>query len=82
MEELRKKKDLTYAEAFGLVWDVLVTMIVVTLVFAFGGRWLDGYFHTAWVFTVIGFILLVLVGYQLIRKKGEKITKRMDESGK
>ncbi|MBE7525708.1 AtpZ/AtpI family protein [Candidatus Uhrbacteria bacterium UHB] len=76
-----RKKDIGYGEALGMVWDVLITLLVSTFLFALGGRWLDVRYGTGWVFTVSGFVLLILVGWRIIHKKGASIAKRMDETG-
>lgn len=77
-----RKKDIGYGEALGMVWDVLITLLVSTFVFALGGRWLDVRYGTGWMFTVIGFVLLILIGWRIIHKKGAAIAKRMDETVK
>lgn len=74
-------KDIGYGEAMGMVWDVLVTLLVSTLLFALGGRWMDARFGTRWIFTALGFILLALFGYAIIKKKGTSIAKRLDGTG-
>lgn len=73
-----QQKDISPWEAMGLVWDLLITVIVLTLIFAFGGIYLDKIVKTKFVFTIIGFIALVYFGKMILLKKAKKITDRLN----
>jgi uncharacterized membrane protein YfcA len=75
----RRKGEITIWEAVGYTWDILLTVLIVTGAFAFGGVWLDKRFGTVVLFTVISFALLIPVGYVLMKKKAKNLTKRMGE---
>jgi len=72
-----KSKDPSPWEAAAIAGDFLLTILVLTTIFAFGGRWLDGRFHTGLLFTVIGFVLLILIGYRVLIRKAEKMKKKL-----
>lgn len=76
--EQANQKEISPWEAMGLVWDLVVTVIVLTLVFAFGGVYLDKIAHTKFVFTAIGFIALIYFGKVILLKKSKKITDRLN----
>ncbi|MBD3251960.1 hypothetical protein GF380_05955 [Candidatus Uhrbacteria bacterium] len=77
-----KGREISIWEALGITSDVLITVLVLTTLFAAGGVLLDRYFQTTAVFTIIGFILLVVIGYPVIKKKATRIAKRMEETSK
>jgi hypothetical protein len=72
-----KSKDPTPWEAVAIAGDLILTVIVLTTVFAFGGRWVDVTLHTGYVFTIIGFVLLILIGYRVLLRKAEKMKKKL-----
>jgi uncharacterized membrane protein YfcA len=72
------QKEISPWEAIGLVWDLVVVVIVLTLIFAFGGVYLDKIAKTKFLFTVIGFILLIVVGRKILLKKAKRITDRLN----
>lgn len=74
----KRNRDISYADAIGIVWDIVITVLVTTIFFAFGGRWLDNHFGTNWIFTTIGFALLILIGTGLLLKKGQRIANLLD----
>jgi F0F1-type ATP synthase assembly protein I len=78
MPDKEAQKDISPWEAMGLVWDIVWTVVILTMVFAFGGVYLDKLAGTKFVFTVIGFILLILVGKVILLKKAKKITDRLN----
>ena len=79
MEEPKdRKKDISPWEAMGMTWDILLTVLILTAVFAFGGVMADRYFGTVFIFTALGFILLIVIGYRIVLKKARRITKRLD----
>jgi F0F1-type ATP synthase assembly protein I len=74
----KNSRDISPWEAMGLVWDIVVTVIVLTFVFAIGGVYLDKMAHTKFLFTVIGFIGLIFIGKKILLRKAKKITDRMN----
>lgn len=78
MPDQMEKRDISPWEAMGLVWDILITVIVLTLVFALGGIYLDRWAHTKFLFTAIGFVLLVIVGKKILMKKAKHIIDRLE----
>ncbi|MCK9411314.1 MAG: AtpZ/AtpI family protein [Prolixibacteraceae bacterium] len=55
----------SYAKYFGLVFQ----MIVLVVIGAFGGKWLDGYFHfETQIFTIILIILAAILSLYLFFK--------------
>ncbi|MFA5129535.1 MAG: hypothetical protein WC477_01295 [Patescibacteria group bacterium] len=72
-----KAQDPSPWKAVGIVSDILITILVLTTVFAFGGRLADQYLHTGYIFTVIGFVLLIIVGYKVILRKAEVAKKKL-----
>lgn len=81
MPDRVEKRDISPWEAMGLVWDILISVIVLTLVFAFGGVYLDRWLKTKFLFTAIGFVLLVIVGKKILLKKAKRITDRLETNG-
>lgn len=73
-------RDISIWEASGIAWDVLLTILVLTTLFAFGGIFADKHFGTRPLFTIIGFVLLAAVGYPIIKRKAQRIAKRMESS--
>lgn len=73
------KRDITIWEALGISWDILATVLILTMLFAFGGIMADRYAGTKYVFTITGFILLIIIGYRIIKKKASRIAKRLDD---
>lgn len=78
MPEQEPLKDFSPWEAMGLVWDLVWTVVILTLVFALGGVYLDKLAKTKFLFTAIGFVLLVLVGKKILLKKAKRITDRLN----
>lgn len=79
MEEPKKgKQDITPWEAMGITWNILATILILTTLFALGGVLADRYFGTKFIFTAIGFILLITIGYRIILKKGKRIAERLE----
>lgn len=74
----QSRKDISPWEAMGLVWDLLITVIVLTLIFAFGGVYLDRLANTKFIFTVLGFIALVFFGKKILMKKAKAIVDRLN----
>lgn len=72
-----KSKDPSPWEAAAIAGDFLLTILVLTTFFAFGGRWLDVLLHTGSLFTIIGFALLVIIGYRVLIRKAEKMKKKL-----
>lgn len=72
-----KSKDPSPWEAAAIAGDFILTILVLTTVFALGGRWLDVKFHTGFIFTVIGFVLLIVIGYRVLIRKAEKMKKKL-----
>lgn len=80
MPDQLEKRDISPWEAMGLVWDILISVIVLTLIFAFGGLYLDRWLKTKFLFTAIGFVLLVVVGKKILLKKAKRITDRLENN--
>jgi F0F1-type ATP synthase assembly protein I len=79
MEEPKKKlPGITSLEAIGITAEIIATILVLTTLFALGGVMADRHFGTKFVFTVIGFLLLVAVGYRVILKKARRIARRLE----
>jgi F0F1-type ATP synthase assembly protein I len=79
MEEPKKRtREISIWEALGMTWDILATVLILTTVFALGGVMADRYFNTKFVFTAIGFVLLVIIGRRIILKKGNRIAERLN----
>jgi F0F1-type ATP synthase assembly protein I len=79
MEETKKKpRGISPWEAMGITWDIVATVLILTTLFAFGGVMADRCFGTKFIFTVIGFLLLVAVGYRVILKKARRIARRLE----
>lgn len=76
--EQEDQKEISPWEAMGLVWDLVVTVIVLTLIFAFGGVYLDKIMKTKFLFTGIGFVALIYFGKVILIKKSKKITDRLN----
>lgn len=76
--EHEDQKEISPWEAMGLVWDLVVTVIVLTLIFALGGVYLDRIANTKFLFTGIGFIALIYFGKIILIKKSKKITDRLN----
>lgn len=76
------QREISPWEAMGLVWDLLITVIVLTLIFSFGGIYLDRIAKTKFIFTVIGFIGLIYVGKKILTKKAKVITDRLNAPSK
>lgn len=74
----KPQKEISPWEAMGLVSDLVVTVIVLTLIFAFGGIYLDKLAHTKFLFTAIGFVLLLIIGKKILLKKAKRITDRLN----
>jgi F0F1-type ATP synthase assembly protein I len=72
-------KRFSQWEAIGLVWDIVITVIILTFVFAFGGVYLDKIAHTKFLFTAVGFVGLIFIGKKILLKKAKKITDRLNE---
>lgn len=73
-------QDITIWEALRIAWDILITVLVLTTCFALGGIYLDKALGTGYVFTVIGFLLLVFIGHRVLIKKAKRVQKRMQDS--
>jgi F0F1-type ATP synthase assembly protein I len=78
-ESKRKTNDISIWEAMGIVWDIVATVLILTTLFALGGIMMDRWLGTPYIFTAIGFILLIVLGYRIILKKGRRVAKRLDE---
>lgn len=78
----KTNSDISPWEAMGLVWDLLITVIVMTGLFAFVGVYLDRIAHTKFIFTVLSFIGLIFIGKKILTKKSKKIIERMNEGTK
>ncbi len=74
--------DISHWEALGITADVIATILVLTTLFAYGGVMADRFLGTKFIFTVIGFILLIVLGYRIILKKAQRIAKRMERTNK
>jgi uncharacterized membrane protein YfcA len=81
-QEKQRARGISPWEAMGLVWDLLVTIVVLTLVCAFGGVYLDRMAHTKVLFTILGFVGLIFIGKTILMKKVRKISDRMNEGTK
>lgn len=71
-------KDISIWEALGIAWDLLATVLVLTTVFALAGILADRYFHTKFLFTIIGFVLLIVIGRPVLLRKAKIITARLE----
>lgn len=79
--EKEKRADISIGEALRITWDVLITVLVLTTLFAFGGIFADKHFGSFPLCTIIGFALLVSIGYPILKRKGSVIAKRLEGSG-
>lgn len=75
--EQPKKEGISPWVAMEIVWDLIITVAVPTVIFALLGRWLDQRYNTGFVFLVIGLVLALLVVTKIILKKGRAIAKRL-----
>jgi len=64
-------------EALGIVWDLAITIAIPIVLFALGGRWLDGRTGRAPLFTVIGLVLALVIVARIVQKKGKDIADRL-----
>lgn len=71
-------KDISIWEALGIAWNLLATVLILTTVFALAGIFADRYFHTKFLFTVIGFILLVVIGRPILLRKAKIVVARLE----
>ena len=69
--------EISIWEALGIAWDILLTVLILTTAFALGGIYLDRLLETGYVFTIIGFILLIFIGHRVLIKKAKKVQNRM-----
>lgn len=75
------KTEISIWEAIGIAGDILVTVLVLTTVFAVGGIAADRYLYTTPLFTIIGFLILIPIGYAILVKKARRIAKRLQDAG-
>lgn len=60
--------SFSYGSAGGFVFSVFVAVAVPTVACALGGRWLDRYFATGYLFTILGlFLAFGLTTYLVLR---------------
>lgn len=80
-QALRKKPsgEISIWEALGIAWDFLAIILILTTIFAIGGVFADRYFHTKFVFTLIGFILLIIIGRPIVLRKAKAVAARLEE---
>lgn len=70
--------EISIWEALGIAWDFLAIILLLTTIFAVGGVLADRYFHTKFVFTAIGFILLIIIGRPIILRKANIVAARLE----
>jgi F0F1-type ATP synthase assembly protein I len=70
--------DISIWEALGIAWDLLITVLLLTTLFAVAGIFADRYFHTKFLFTAIGFILLILIGRPILLRKAKAVVRRIE----
>lgn len=71
-------KEISIWEALGIAWDFLAIILLLTTVFAVGGVLADRYFHTKFVFTAIGFVLLIIIGRPIVLRKANTVAARLE----
>lgn len=71
------KRPLSTIQAMGMVWDIVLLVIVPTVLFAWGGRWLDKRYDLSPWCTIAGFVLALIVVGVGVYKKGKEISKRL-----
>ena len=73
----KKKPDFTQWQALEIVWDLLFSIAVPTVLFALLGRWLDKRYGTSPWFVGIGLVLALGVSAVIVTKKGRIIAKKL-----
>lgn len=73
------RRDPTIWEALGIVWDLLASITVTAIIFALLGVYADKWLGTKYVFKIVAFILMGIIGYRLIVKKAKAIAKRLND---
>ena len=59
-------------KATSFVWEILLSIIVPTTVFALGGRWLDQRWHSSPVFLILGLVLALALAYAIVLRKAKQ----------
>ncbi len=78
-EEKPSRRDPTIWEALGIASDLLATVLITATVFALLGVFADKWFGTKYVFKIVAFILMFVVGYRIIVMKGKAVAKRLTD---
>jgi F0F1-type ATP synthase assembly protein I len=73
------RRDPTIWEALGIAWDLLASVTVTAIIFALLGVFADRWFGTKYVFKIVAFILMGIIGYRIIVKKGRAIANRLND---
>jgi ATP synthase protein I len=56
--EKNKKRAVSGAKSYAKYSGMAIQMVVILLLFVYGGKWLDGYFDTGKPYFTLGFSLL------------------------
>lgn len=68
---------MTTWESLAFVWGILLAVAVPAIVFALGGRWLDGRFGTFPAFTLIGLALALAVTATIVSHRATRLAERL-----
>lgn len=77
MDEKPRKDGMSPWIALGIVWDLIISVAIPTVIFALLGRWMDQRLGTGCLFLIIGLVLALLVVTKIVLKKGKTIAKRL-----
>lgn len=73
--EPSKKKEMTIWDAISIVWDLLFTIAIPTVLFALLGRWADRRLGSTPIFLIAGLILALSAVAFLVVRKGKRLIK-------
>lgn len=72
-----KKSGYTAWEATELVWDLMISIVVPTILCALAGRWLDQRYHSTPLFLLVGLGCALGIIAVIVVRKGKDIAKRL-----
>lgn len=73
-EKPASSKGMGAVQALSLVWDVILSIAIPTILSALGGRWLDRRLGTTPIFLIIGLFCALGIVSILIVRKGKTIS--------
>lgn len=73
MADLSPKKSVSPLQSLGYVSELLFSIVIPTMFFAWGGRWLDRRFEITPFGTMVGLVIALVVVVIIVRKKAEEL---------